>query len=185
MASPATRNILRVPGKIVKDPTDLSAADPYGGTVLGDVHQITVRLKSQSYVLTAEEWGGAPWEVIHAGYPLFLAATLRGIDNDAMAAIFPDTVTGDPSGETNVRFRVDNGRAGTLLSTKSMKLLFVPNASLRHRAIILRDAVPVAAEDASWGLNASEEQVTNVVWYAIPDKTNRVAEMAFIKDLAL
>jgi hypothetical protein len=186
MAAPATRNVLKgVPGKLVKDPTNLSAAYPYGGTELGLTHNMKVRMKASHHVLTAEEWGDQPWEVVHCGYPLFFAATLRGMDNDALAAFFPDTTTGDPSGDTNIRFRVDNGRAGDFISAKSMKLLFVPEAVKRQRAVIIRDAIPVVAEEAEFALSAAEEHVISVVWYAIPDSSNRVAEVAYIKDLAL
>ncbi len=185
MTSPLARNHLRIPGTLIKDPTDLSAASPYGGTELGNTEGVLFRPSSEFYVQTAEEWGSQPVDVFHGGYPLFLGATLRGLDNDALAAIFPDTVTASPSGETSVRFRVTAGRAGTQLSTLGMILLFEPRAALRHKAIILRDAIPVVAEDAEIALSMSREVGISVVFYGRPDSSNRVAEMGLIGDLAL
>ena len=185
MAAPDPRSMIKVYGQLVKDPTDLTAAYPYGGTQLGMVGEVLFRPQNKSQVLTAEEWGDQVWEVVDVGTSFWLACVLRGIDDDAYAAVFLDTATGDPSGKKTIRFRVGDGRAGTLRSTKGMKLLFVPDAPLRHRALILRDALPVLAEDAEIHLSKDEEWKVRVVFHARPDSSDRVAEIGFLKDLAL
>ena len=185
MVAPLAQNMLRIPGKLVKDPTDLDAVYPYGGTELGLVHQVMFKPQAKHYPITAEEWGEQAVEVISGGTSVLFGVTLRGMDNDAYSSVWPDTAAGDPSGDKVVRFRVDNSRAGILLSTLSMVLLFVPESEMRHRAVIIRDAVPVIAEDAVLNLSPSEEIALDVIFYGRPDSSDRVAEIAYIKDLAL
>lgn len=185
MTTRATKSALKVPGRLVKDPTDLSAAFPYGGTELGLVSEVVVRPRAKHQVLTAEEWGELPWDVVYGGTSFLFGCLLRGVDDDAYAAIWPDTASGTPSGDKKVLIRDDNGRAGTLLSTLSMELLFVPDAALRHRAVIIRDALPAVAEDAEIRFSMTEEWGLRVVWYCRPDSSNRIAEIAYIGDMSL
>lgn len=185
MATASTRTILKIPGTLIKDPTNLSAASPYGGTVLGVTRSVYFRVRGKHREIEAEEWGNQVVEVVHGGYSPVLACVLRGYDDDALAALFPDTATGTPSREKVVRFRADNGRAGTILSGNSMKLLFAPKAAVRHKAIILRDAVPVVLDDAEIAFDQTEETGIAVMWVGIPDSSNRVAEIGRIGDLSL
>lgn len=185
MSAPRARSALKIYGKLVKDPTDLTAAYPYGGTELGLVGQIAIRPNNTSLPLTAEEWGDQVWDVLDGGTAFLLACTLRGVDGDAYSSVFLDTATGSPSGDKVIRFRADNGRAGTLRSTLAMTLLFVPDSPLRHRAVIVRDAIPVVTADSEIAMNIDEEWVLKVVFHGRPDSSNRVAEIAYIKDLAL
>ena len=185
MTAPKTRTTLKVPGSLIADPTNLSAASPYGGTRLGLVKMMSFNFGSQFHPITAEEWGGITSEVIHCGYTATFACALRGLDNDALSAVFPDAGTGSPSGDQKIRIRATSGRAGTLLSTLSLKLLFEPEAPLRHKAILIRDAIPVIAEDAALRLSKSEEQIVNVLFHARPDSSDRIAEIGFIGDMTL
>ncbi len=185
MAAPATKNMLRIPGTIVKDPTNLSAAYPYGGTILGLVHQIVFKPMAKSHAQTAEEWGEQVVEVFYGGTSVILAATLRGMDDDAYAAVWPDTETGSPSGEKKVTILTTAGRAGSKLSALSMKILFVPESAIRHRAVLIRDAIPIVAEDASLAFASSEEIALSVAFLARPDSSDRVAEIGYIKDMTL
>jgi len=185
VATAVARHALYLPGRLIMDPTDFSAAAPYGGTRLGLTRLVVLRLGSTHKVITAEEWGNQAVEVIHGGTSLVLGATLRAWDADALAAIFLDTAEGDPSGERVVKFRADAGRAGTQLSTKAMKLLFVPRAVVRQPSIYIRQAVPVVADDAEIMLAPHEQFGISVVFYAIPDTNEDVAEIGRLTDLTL
>lgn len=185
MAAPATRHILHMPGRLIKDPTDLSLADPYGGTKLGIFKSVTFSLKIEHHPITAEEWGNQVVEVIHAGSSIMIGATLREFDKDALAALFLDTETGSPSGETLVHFRADSGRAGTKLSTLAMKLVFVPRAAVRQPTIYIRQAVPVIAPETAIALATQEEVGIPVLFYGVPDSNEDVGQMGRLGDLTL
>ena len=185
MATAVTRNILYMPGRLYSDPTDLSIAAPYGGTALGVTRNMQFRFNAEYKPATAEEWGNSVVEIFYGGMSPVLGATLREFDAAALAAVFLDTEVGDPSGKTSINIRADSNRAGTRISTKSMKLLFVPRASVRQPAILLRDALPIVGDDAAIALAMNEEVGINVLWYARPDTNEDVAVIGRLGDITL
>ena len=185
MAAPTIRRVLHLPGVLIKDPTDLSAAAPYGGTYLGVVRGMFFRPGAEHYAVKAEEWGRATVEVVYCGSSPIFGATLREFDNDAVSAIFLDTAAGVPSGDRVISIRADYGRAGTLASTQEMKLLFVPLAPLRQPSILIRSALPVIATETEIALRMGEEVGVPVLFHAIPDSSNQVAVIGKLGDLTL
>lgn len=187
MATANVRNILKIPGRLIKDPTNLAAASPYGGTELGLASSILFKPRAKHVPITAEEFGGAVAEVLYGGDSCLLAATLRGLDNDAASAVFVDTATGSPSGDTVPRSRAatDATRAGIKLSANSLTLLFAPKAPLRQPAILIRDAIPVITEETEIALSQGAEFSVPVLFYGIPDGSNRSWEIAKLKDITL
>lgn len=185
MAQSNVRNVLRLPGDLIKDPTNLSASAPYGGTYLGLVKAMHFRPGIEHHPVTAEEWGNTVVDVVHAGSAPTFGVTLRELDNDAVSAIFLDTAAGDPSGDRVISFRADNSRAGTLVSTKEMKLLFVPKSPLRHPSFLIRAALPVPTRETEIALRMGAEATVPVLFYARPDSSNRLAVIGKLKDLSL
>jgi len=183
MAAPNSRNIIRLPGNLVKDPTDLSAAYPYGGTELGQVTDDSFRYGAKHRTIEAEEWGGQTVEVVHGGTSCVFACHLRGFDDDAISAMFMDTAVATPSLHRAHRLRTAQGRAGTLLSANSMILLFVPLAAIRHHSILIWNAAPVISTETSLALHMSSEVTIPVMWYGLPDATGRVAEVRKFVDM--
>jgi len=185
MATPAARNALHMPGELIKSPTSLSAAAPYGGTRLGLVRNMVFEFKAENYAIRAEEWGNQVVDLVYGGSSPVFGVTLREFDNDALSAMFLDTAVGSPSGDRSVHLRADTARAGTLASTKEVKLLFVPRAVLRQPSILIRAAVPALAEDTRLSLSMGTEVNIHVLWYARPDSSNRVATIAKLGDMTL
>lgn len=185
MATSNVRNVLRLPGELIKDPTDLSTTAPYGGTRLGLVRNLYFRPGLEHHAVTAEEWGNAVVDVVHGGSAPIFGVTLREVDNDAISALFLDSAAGSVSGDQVISFRADNGRAGTLVSTKEMKLLFVPKSVLRHPSLLIRAALPVVSSETEIALRMGTEVGIPVLFYARPDSSDRLAVMGKLKDLSL
>jgi hypothetical protein len=167
----------------VKDPTDLSAAYPYGGTELGQVTDEAFRYGATHRTIEAEEWGNQVVEVVHGGTSCVFACHLRGFDDDAISAMFLDTAATTPSLNRAHRLRTTQGRAGTLMSANSMILLFVPKARIRHHAILMWNAAPVLSAETALALHMSSEVTIPVMWYGLPDATGRVAEVRKFVDM--
>ena len=186
MATPRARDILKVPGRLVKNPTNLAAAYPYGGTELGLTKNRSFRLRATHREIQAEEHGMATVEVIRSGDSPVFACTLRAYDDDALSAIFWITATGDPSGHKVVKSNVTGtGRAGARLSQSSMVLLHVPLAPLRHPSMLIYAAMPAIAEEASIQWSAKEELGIDVVFYCRPDTSDRLCAIGRLGDLSL
>tara|TARA_R100000963_G_C4642949_1_gene106666 strand:- start:1589 stop:2155 length:567 start_codon:yes stop_codon:yes gene_type:complete len=188
MSTAAVRDVLRIPGRLVINPTDITADFPHGGTEMGLTRDAEMRLGISTSLVTAEEWGQVPVEAVYAGESAVFAAVLREWDNDAISNIFPNTGTGTISGDRTILGRSSGGsvnRAGYLLSNKSFILLFSPKAIDRHPMVIVRKAVPMVNETASLSLSLAEEFGIGVVFHAIPDSSGRLYDIGKREDLTL
>lgn len=173
MSAPLARNVLRVPGRLVKNPTDLSSAYPYGGTELGVVRDIEFTPGIGTEHLMAEEFKTSVGTIV-TGHNAVLACVLRSWDNDMLAAVLPNVQT-DAFGEVGVLGRVGDGfnRAGYDMETQAFKLLFAPFAEEQHRFILLHNAVPLIEESQRMRLVLSEEFGLPLMFYASPDSQKR------------
>jgi hypothetical protein len=188
VATSDLHQVLQVPGRLCINPTSLTSAFPHGGTALGTVHQVGVQIASGFFDVTAEEFGDQVVESIFTGEQWGLAAVLRQFDEDAIAAVFPNTTTGTTSKRVTVRHWSDASspnRPGHKLSGRSVKLLFSPLDSDRNRAVIFYRALPRVAEQLEL-MHAVDRRVeVPVVFLAIPDATMRVARSDFLRDMAV
>ena len=189
MAAPTRSRSWRIPGRLVKDPTDLTAAFPYGGTELGFVHKEVLRFNAEHHGMTAEEWGPQVYEVIDAGSSLVLGVEVRGFDIDMISAIFPDTAAGSKihsdTAERSIQGRPTSVRAGMKLGDRSFALLFVPDDVKSKPGVLIYDAIPVIAEDATMAFDAETEATFNAVFYSRPDASDRTWDIAYLKDMTL
>lgn len=190
MSLPSVASALRVPGNLCINPTQngLASAFPHAGTGLGVVAQQVVHWEANSEEITAEEYGGIVTEVVYGGVRIYLAAFLRGLDNDALATIFPDTTAASVpsgSGDRSIDYRIGTARAGKKLSDLAVPLLFSPIDVERHRFVYFPRAIPRVEEAALLQLSAGEEQVIAVAFMAIPDANGVVARVRKREDLTL
>lgn len=119
----ATR-IYRAPGTLRRNPT--AGSPPSGGTLLGTVSEVTLRIKRPDLQVPYEEYGGAIGEVIRGGWNITAMIRFRQWDDDAFKAIFGANI-GKAGG-----FEIpDVVRAGRLGSSESSVLLYTPDDVLR------------------------------------------------------
>tara|TARA_B100000686_G_scaffold145595_1_gene153091 strand:- start:939 stop:1505 length:567 start_codon:yes stop_codon:yes gene_type:complete len=188
MSSGSVRDVLRIPGKLVINPTDINAAYPHGGTEMGLTRDSQMRFGIKTSLVHAEEWGNQPVESVYCGESAVFAAVLREWDNDAISNIFPNVGTGAVSGDKTILGRVAGAgvnRAGYLLSNKSFVLLFSPKSVDRHPMVIIRKAIPMVEEASMLQLSLAEEMGIGVVFQAIPDSSDRLYDIGRREDLTL
>lgn len=197
MSSTNLRSIFRVRGRLVMNPTDVVAtAFPYGGTELGLVRDAELSLNVKTKEVTAEEWGGTPVEVVYGGERAVFAAVLRDYDKDAVQQIFPDTAFATPAVSPNAqslfRYRPASttselSRPGRLLSTKSFKLLFAPDAADSHPFMVMYKAIPHVEAAVKLQFSLGEEFGIAVAFVGVPDlsKDGKVYEFGPRRALVL
>ena len=161
-------DVLRVPGRLVINPTDLTGTLPYGGTELGVVGETSLLPAQQAYLIRAEEYGGVPVEAIQAGE----AWALRSFDADALARVFSsagsDAVAQQP-------YVASPGTAvGTKVSARAVKLAFCPEDYDRHPFLILYSALPLVEETARLRLSGAAGLEIPVVFHATYDASSRL-----------
>ena len=185
MATPNVRNILRIPSRLAISPTDLTTDYPHGGTALGLTRDLVFHFGAKTTLSTAEEWGGVVTKAWYSGEAPFVACVLRELDNDALAAVFPNTSTGSVSQNKIVSYTpaASGYRPGLDLAGKVVKLVVSPLAADRHPFILLYAAVPTLDAEASLMLSYAEEVGIPITWHAMPDSSNRVYRVGTRADL--
>jgi len=186
MATATVRDVLRIPGRLLINPTNLNSAFPHGGTELGLTRDAEMRLGINTSLVTAEEWGQAPVEAVYTGESAVFAAVLREWDNDAISNVFPNTGTGSTSGDRTILGRTSGAnRAGYLLSNKAVVLLFSPKAVDRHPMVLVRKAVPLVEISSMLSLSLAEEFGIGVVFQALPNSAGQLYDIGKREDLTL
>lgn len=185
MAARNPLNELCVPGRLVSGPTDLSAAYPYGGTELGNCRDMVWRPIQNSAEIIAEEWGGVATENVFLGETCILMALLSSWDADALAIVFPGGSTGG-SGRALIQSTVSGSTgAGNLLSSRAVKLLFVPDAVSVNPAILVYAAAPMVDSAAAMRLRRNVETGIACAWRGLPDSLGRTFAAGALEDLTL
>lgn len=184
----ASKNVLAVVRAhaegIVLNPTDFTAAFPYGGTELGTLRTIEFRPGVQSREIAAEEWGGATSEVVYAGERAVLVAVLRDYDVDAVTNVFP--VSSSSNGHAVIAPVVNSGNMpGYALSGKAAGILVCPKESTEHPALWMPNAHPIVVPDFAARYSFDSELGLGLSWVAVPDGSGRPYELGVLSELTL
>lgn len=188
MSTADLAQVLSAPGRLCINPTNLTLAFPHGGTALGEVYKIEVLITNAYFDVEAEEYGGRIVESLWTGENVALACILRQWDETAMGTIFPNTTTGTLSKRVGLKGweQVTSPvRPGSLVSARSVKLLFSPFDAQRNRAAILYRALPKVNDSVTLNQMLPTRQEIGAVFLAIPDASSpsRVHRIDFLKDL--
>lgn len=187
MAAPSASSILRVPGTLIWNPTDLGQSEPYGGTYLGEVRDLEFIPQPILRDVFAEELGSTV-DSFYCGEKAVLKAVLRYPDSDAVTQTAFKAVA---SGSSGIRwlFRpggtTQNTRAGTSLFTKAGKLLFAARAQSSHPFILMYNALPAFDETIKLQMSLKAEYGMAVVFKGAPDSSDRVYDVAQRQNLTL
>ena len=187
MAGLDVTKALRVPGKLIKDPAQVTPGvnGDYGGTILGIVNEPGVRFLPNwaTVEVTAEEFGAEPCDSIYMGEAPIMGASLRSWEDDVIAAVWPSTSVGGSSGDVGVD-GPGTFRAGTSLSRRAFALLFAP-FDTNHPAVYFPSAIPALEETAELRFGNEDSLQLDVVFFAIRDASGRLYEIKPAEDLTL
>lgn len=184
MAKARQDNVLRVPGRLIANPTDVKIASPFGGTELGMVSDVIFRPNLRRKEIHAEEHGGEIVDFVKAGQAPQLGAFVRGFDKDMVLQIFEGSSASAKTDQAKVDYPTD-AAPGTLGSAKGFKLLYAPDNTERHPAILLYNAIPLLEEVSEIRFALKTEFGIPVLFYGVRDVTNRVYQMQLMEDLVL
>lgn len=186
MSAPLAANVLYLPGKLVKDPTDLTAAYPHGGTELGMVRNLQWQPGIKYDKAIAEEWKTAVAAFVEEEHAV-IACVLRTWDDDVLRTVFPNTQI-DSFGQVGIYSRVQGAgvnRAGFDLASRGFKLFFSPKAVDNQRALLFYNAVPLIDESTQLQLSLGREAGFALMFEAFPDSQGRLLTFDFRENIAL
>lgn len=185
MTASNPRDIAEIPGKLCVNPTDLSLPFPHGGTGLGVVRTPIFRPGITYEEIHAEEFA-EPVEYIATGQACVLAATLISWDEEALKELFWNTEAGAVSSWRGVKeSAAGSNRAGFLLSSRSVVLLFSPNDADNAPMLLIRRALPMMGPAAEATLSLASAISVAVVFAGIRDASGRLYDWRRRKDITL
>lgn len=163
---------LRVPGQLVWSPTNLATAFPHGGKGLGVVSGTALDMGIMADPLPPDEDRNRIGDVVYLGENWTLAVTLREWADDVKTTLFPNTATGATSEDKGIDA---SGAAlpGELLSARAAPLIFKPDDTTNHPAVLFTSAIPHPIT-APLNLALADDLVFVAVFTAIPGTTIKV-----------
>lgn len=186
MSAPHARNILKIPGKLVADPTDLSTDYPHGGTELGVCRDVVMNFGVFVDFPIAEEFKAPTAAILQEEKPVF-ACVLRSWDDSMLSKVWHNIQT-SAYGEVGIKGTVAGSgikRAGTNLASRAMKLFFSPHAVDQHRAILLYNVVPMPNESAELQMSIGREFGLALMFRCLPDALGRMYAVDLRANLTL
>lgn len=190
MGSVSPSRILKVKGTLIASPTDLTAASPYGGTVLGPIRDGRLFLGSTPQFVRAEEWGGQAVDLILGRDEARIAVVVRTWDSDAIEQAVPNSeagATGDrlwlyQPGKTDS----DTVRPGRgLAESYSLSICLAPRNPDKDPFIVLYNAVPNVEASHELQMSINREFDMGMVWQGLPDDSGRVLAIGRRQDITL
>lgn len=187
MAAPAVTKADRASGILIKAPTNLglTLAAAYGGTALGLSRSHRASFFDIPSPVPLEELGGVAGEFLEGGKWCALTALFRGWDDDAIAAVWPNTSTGGGGSKVISAGTAQSVRAGHLVTDRAFKLLYAPY-NPNHRGLIIYRACPLIDPEGSDVVkSALGEDALEVRFVGIPDSSGRVYQIAKLSEMTL
>ena len=190
MSTADLNQALTAPGRLVINPTDKTAAFPYGGTQLGEVREVRTVITGGWFDVEAEEFGGAIVESVWSGENIALGCYLRQFDETAGATVFPNTKTTGTSKRVAITSYNDAAspvRPGHLLSSRGVKLLFVPFDVDRVRCVYFNRALPRTNESMTLQRALGIREEIPALFLAVPKSSSSMLtyQIDFLRDLTL
>ena len=181
MGAADVEKVLRAPGQLCINPTDLTIVFPHGGTSLGALEAALVQpFKLTEEIISPSRNDVAEW--LYLGESWKLSAILRQQDDDVKTTLFENTSVGAVTGE-----RVVNARGtvlpGSPLSARAVQLCFSP-FNPTHPGVLFHRALPALEETAELNFSMFTDLSFAALFVAIPSGTNgRPADYGRLADL--
>ncbi len=184
MALARADNILRIPGRLIAAPTDLTIPSPFGGTELGMASDIIWRPNQRRKEIHGEEYGGEIVDFVKTGQAPQLGMFIRGFDEDMILKVFEGSSVSTKTGKPQVDYPTDEA-PGTLASATGFKLLYAPDNTEDHPGILLYNAVALLEEVSEIRFSRKIEFGIAVLFYGIRDATNRIYQKMLMEGMVL
>lgn len=184
MATGNTNGILRVPGRVVVNPTRFDREFPFEGVQIGLVRQFAV-VSVGSPTLVPFEGLGAPGDVIEPPESYVAAFNLRGWDDDAVRVLFANRESEGARTRHRALSIPGAGVPGASALARAVSILYVPDNPVDAPAAFIRRGVPFWTEGAAMQFARGEEFEVPLVVQCFRDAAGRVVDFGRLADLSI
>lgn len=181
---PKARGILHATGRVVVNPTNLSAAYPYGGVEVGLTRGAVLRNLSTGLVVFSEGFGGIT-DVLEPDDHWVFVCQLRGANDNALRVFFPDHQSEGATTRHRVLTMPNSSYAGASALGRAVVLLFVPDDLVNVPALLIHTAIPDFDDSAEILLQRREEYSIPVAFQCLRGSTGKCWQTGRLPDLTL
>lgn len=185
MAAGSATRVLRAPGKLVVDPTDLTLNYPYGGTEVGKTKLVVLTSFGSPTSIPSEGLGGEPSDILERAGLYVFSCFLRGWDDDAVSKFFANNYSqGAVSGHA-VFQEPGNRIAGASALDRAVKLLYVPDDPVSNPAAIMYQGVADWPDGAEMAFQRGEELGIPLAVDLTRGTTGKILQVGRLVDLSV
>ncbi len=183
MVAPTAASIIRAPGKIVIGPSDLSAADPYGGTQIGLTNQVALVSQGTSFRVECEALGEAS-DILEPNNSYQLLLFGRGWDDDMVEQCL---ASGYAAGATSqhATFSVPGNVPGASSIGRAVILLFVPDDIVHVNSLLVYRGIADWTDGAEIAFQRSAESGIPLTVDFLRDGNGNMFTLRRFADLSL
>jgi hypothetical protein len=136
-------------------------------------------------MIVAEEFGQEIVDELYMAESWTMAFALRGMDDDALGALFPNTSAGSTAGKKGIVYPGATISPGTLKAASAIKMLFTPNDTTNHHAVYFPNAIPEVAESLSIDFVRSSEVIIACAFRALRagNTAGKLCQVQLLEDL--
>ena len=184
MAAGNVARIIRAPGNIVVNPTNLAAAYPYGGTEVGKTNQCALQPMGSSFRVEYEGFREAG-DILEGDNRYTFGCFLRGWDDDAVQKLLAGGYEAGSVTQHSVFHEPGNQVPGESALTRSVILLYVPDDLIHVPAVLIYNGVPDWTEGADLAFQRGDELGIPITLDCLRDSNNNMLRVGRFADLAL
>lgn len=185
MAAGSSTRVLRAPGKLVVNPTNLALDYPYGGVEVGKTRLAVLASFGSAVRIECEGLGGDASDVLERTNRYVFSCFLRGFDDDAVEKFFAyNYVQGAVSGHAVLREPGVRG-AGKSTLARAVSLLYVPDDAVHNPSLLIYRGIPDWSDGAELAFQRGEELGIPLAIDCLRGATGKIIELGRLVDLSL
>lgn len=185
MASGDVSRVLRAPGRLVVNPTDLNVDFPHGGVEVGKTRLVVLTTFNTSVRIECEGLGNEPSDILERTSRYVFSCFIRAWDDDAIERFFSSNfVQGGVSGHSLLR-EPGTRVAGASALGRAVRLLYVPDDPISNPAVMIYRGVPDWSENAELAFQRQEELGLPITIECVRGGSGKILEVGRLADVSL
>lgn len=187
MAAGNVSRIIRAPGRIIIDPTDLSAIaqdGTYGGTEVGKSNQCALTPLGIPFRIESEALGEAT-DVLEPNNRYLFNCFLRGWDDDGIELLRSGGYELGTTSQHSTFAVPGSVTPGQSAIARAVILLYVPDDLIHNPAVLIYHGIPDIAEGAEFALRRPDELGITLAVDCLRDSNDNILRVGRLADLSL
>ena len=184
MATGDVARILRAPGTVYLNPTDLSAASPYGGTAVGHTNLCALQPLGTPFRVEYESLGEAG-DILEPNNAYVFVCFIRGWDDDAVNLFLHGEHEDGSTTQHAVFAEPGDSTPGESMLSRAVTLLYVPDDLIHVPGLIVYRGVPHWTEGSELAFQRGTELGIPLTLECVRDENGNTLRMGRFADLSL